>query len=107
MDFKEYQALAERTVNGQNERERYLNYSMGLVGEAGEVVDSIKKVMFHGHEMDTDHLKKELGDVLWYMATLASTAGLELEDVAKANVEKLKKRYPDGFSSEHSINRNE
>jgi len=107
MDFKEYQALAERTVNGQNKRERYLNYSMGLVGEAGEVVDSIKKVMFHGHEMDTDHLKKELGDVLWYMATLASTAGLELEDVAKGNIEKLMKRYPDGFSSEHSINRNE
>lgn len=106
MEFKEYQNLAKRTANDNNE-ERYklANYSMGLSGEAGEVTDYVKKVVFHGHEMDNQKLKDELGDVLWYIANLAAVRGIELEDIASRNIEKLKKRYPEGFSEERSKER--
>lgn len=108
MKFNEYQELAERTArrtDKDTDKERYTNFAMGLSGEAGEVTDYLKKVVFHGHELDIDILKKELGDVMWYVATLASTAGLKLEDIAESNIAKLKSRYPEGFSSQSSINR--
>lgn len=81
------------------------NYGLGIAGEVGEVADLVKKSLFHGHKIDQESIKKELGDVLWYMAQLARLAGITLEDVAVANIEKLKERYPDGFSVEASINR--
>jgi NTP pyrophosphatase (non-canonical NTP hydrolase) len=84
-----------------------LNGSLGLTGEAGEVADSIKKVIFHGHKMDRDGLVKELGDVCWYLALLCHAIDVPLEEVMSQNIEKLKKRYPDGFSETASINRTE
>lgn len=106
MRFKEYQELAKRTANTEVEkREQYANYAMGLSGESGEVTDYLKKVLFHGHEMDREKLKDELGDVLWYLSNLADSAGIDLDDIAEWNIEKLKKRYPDGFSEERSKNR--
>jgi len=107
MSFEKYQLAAERTAGSLNDRNRFLNFSMGLTGEAGEVVDYLKKVLWHGHEMDQDKLKKELGDVLWYVATIATTADLDLSEIAIANIEKLKKRYPEGFDEEKSIKRTE
>ena len=71
---------------------------MGVAGEAGEVADMIKKHLGHGHDLDRDKLIKELGDCLWYTATLAKLIGCTLSDVAQQNVEKLAKRYPGGFS---------
>ena len=82
--------------------------ALGIAGESGEVADIIKKVVHHRHPLDEatrEKLLKELGDVLWYVAHAASVLGVTLDDVAYANVEKLRKRYPDGFSSERSINR--
>lgn len=111
MKFNEYQQLAERTANmdhtnGMTIRDyRLTNFGLGISGEAGEVTDHIKKIVFHGHKLDKDNIKKELGDVLWYVATLATTVGLDLEEIAVANIEKLMKRYPDGFSQEKSVNR--
>jgi NTP pyrophosphatase (non-canonical NTP hydrolase) len=108
MNFDEYQALAERTARrGANDTDltRFANFGMGIAGEAGEVVDHLKKVVFHGHELDKDKLEEELGDLMWYVATLANTAGLSLEQIAANNVDKLRRRYPDGFSKERSINR--
>jgi NTP pyrophosphatase (non-canonical NTP hydrolase) len=107
MKFNEYQQATERTANGGEKEKRFANFGMGIAGEAGEVCDYLKKVVFHGHELDRERLKKELGDVMWYVATLATTADLTLEEIATANIEKLKARYPEGFSSEHSINRDE
>lgn len=112
MNFEEYQQLAERTANvshkGLRDKEcRLINFGLGISGEAGEVTDCIKKVVFHNHNLDIEYLKKELGDVLWYVATLATTLDLSLEKIAITNIEKLKKRYPDGFSEEKSINRTE
>lgn len=105
MSFYDYQTKAERTTSDLDEKDRYLNFCMGLAGESGEVVDYMKKVLWHGHELDKDKLKKELGDILWYIATIATTAEISLEDIAIANIEKLKKRYPEGFSREKSIGR--
>lgn len=106
MTFDEYQKAAIRTKNpDQSERDSLLNFALGVAGEGGEVADYIKKVVFHGHPMDVEILKKELGDTLWYLSGLASVVGLTLEEIAKANVEKLRERYPDGFSAEASRNR--
>lgn len=79
--------------------------TLGLCGESGEVAELIKKYLGHGHSLDKDKLKKELGDVLWYLARLSDVNGLSLQEVAQANVEKLRKRYPEGFSSQSSFNR--
>lgn len=84
-----------------------LNGALGLTGEAGEVADSIKKTIFHGHKMDYDGLVKELGDVCWYLALLCHAIDVPLEEVMTLNIEKLKKRYPEGFSESASINRKE
>lgn len=110
MDFSEYQRLAERTANRgpqDTAERRFINFSFGLMGELGEVIDCLKKILFHGHdlEMNRDKLKIELGDLLWYIATTATTAEIDLDDIAIANIEKLRKRYPEGFSEEASRNR--
>ena len=104
MNFDEYQVLASRTANDGDLYE-LANYGLGITGEAGEVADIIKKAVFHGHDIPVKELKKELGDVLWYVSQLARVNGLTLENIAIANIKKLKKRYPDGFSQEASINR--
>lgn len=106
MDFKEYQKLAMRTKNKQLIKDQQLlNAALGLNGEAGELADEIKKIFFHGHELNKDKLIKEAGDILWYIALLADAIGVDMETIAEKNIEKLKKRYPEGFSSERSIHR--
>ena len=114
MNFNEYQELSKRTMpapafSGKRFQiyniHAKANYAMGLSGESGEVTDLIKKELFHGHSEDHHGIEKELGDVLHYLSGLATMYGLSLENIAIANIEKLKKRYPDGFSQEASINR--
>lgn len=105
-DLDLYQENAMRTSAPYPEiTQAYAVFGLGLAGESGEVVELLKKHIGHGHPLDKEKLKKELGDVLWYIAALARTAGLDLSDVAVANIEKLKKRYPEKFSQEASINR--
>jgi NTP pyrophosphatase (non-canonical NTP hydrolase) len=70
---------------------------MGLCGESGEAIDIVKKWMAQGHDLDKEHLFKELGDIAWYLAEAATALDVSLEDVFIANIEKLKKRYPNGF----------
>ncbi len=79
--------------------------ALGRAGEAGEVVELVKKRLFHGHVLDRTKLTHELGDVLWYLGQLASAAGITLDEVAKANLAKLAARYPEGFSAQASIER--
>lgn len=100
----DYQRMAMRTAGDKSEN--YLdNAIMGLCGEVGECADIVKKHHFQGHELDHEKLKDELSDVCWYVALLATALGLTLEEVMLHNVEKLKKRYPDGFDKARSINR--
>lgn len=106
MNFNEYQQAQLRTANNAlNFESRISVAGLGLTGEAGEVADLIKKKLGHGHELDSQRVKKELGDVLWYVSEAAFLAGWTLEEIAQANIDKLKKRFPDGFSEERSKNR--
>lgn len=99
MTFRDFQQAALRTSAAPfAERERPLVQGLGLCGEAGEVADLLKKQAWHGLAVDRNQMAKELGDVLWYVADLASHFGLDLDAVADMNIEKLKKRYPDGFT---------
>ncbi len=84
---------------------RLENGLMGLNGEAGEAIDILKKFLFQGHDLDKVHLAKELGDVAWYLAITADALGYSLEEIFEMNAEKLRVRYPDGFSEEFSRNR--
>lgn len=108
MTVNEYQKLAMTTLNNDlNKKEMLTNAVMGLCGESGEASDIVKKHLFHGHDLDREALIKELGDVAWYLAEAATALDIPLEEVFEKNIEKLRKRYPEGFSSEKPINRNE
>lgn len=108
MTPNDYQQAALRTAPGDLPPERLLlNGLMGLNGEAGEAIDILKKHLFQGHELDTEHMAKELGDVAWYLAVSANAIGYDLETIMQMNVDKLKARYPDGFDAEHSLHRNQ
>lgn len=111
MNANEYQALAGRTLIAApdfqitDEQVMLVWCATGLAGETGEVMEHIKKGVFHQHGINRDQLRKELGDVLWYVAGLCSILGLDLDDVMRANIDKLKARYPDGWNHQQSINR--
>ena len=108
MTLNEYQELALRTANPElTDMGKIQNGVMGLCGESGECVDIVKKTLFQGLDLDREGLVDELSDVLWYAAQLASGLGVGLDEVAQHNVDKLRKRYPDGFSAEKSIHREE
>lgn len=105
MNFNEYQELSRRTEPDFSQAMRIDNYVYGLNGEVGELTESMKKYKFHGHALVSGELRKEFGDVLWYFARLADEFGFPLEDIAKENIKKLKRRYPD--TQEASRNRTE
>lgn len=108
--FDEYQKNAARTAGSDllpENKDKGLNCAaLGLAGEGGEVADLVKKVQHHGIKFDSViemKLKKELGDILWYIAHACNVMGYGLQEIALMNVEKLKARYPDGFSTAASI----
>ena len=72
---------------------------------SGEAIDIVKKYLYQGHELNDNHLAKELGDVAWYIAATADALGYDLETILQMNIDKLKARYPDGFDVERSIHR--
>ena len=103
MTVNEYQKLAMTTLNpALDKKDVLINGVMGLCGES---IDIVKKWLAQGHELDREKLAKELGDIAWYLAETATALDLNLEDIFTANIEKLRKRYPEGFDSERSINR--
>ena len=106
MTINEYQELALRTLNPSLEkRDVLINGVMGLCGEAGEAIDLVEKHLHQGHELDREGLIRELGDVAWYLAETAHALDTDLETVLRLNIEKLKRRYPEGFDAERSANR--
>lgn len=99
LSFDEYQKLAMRTAKKfDTDLEMRADVGLGLAGEAGEVADIIKKDLAGAKKIDIDHLVEELGDVMWYLAEACQCFGLSLAEIAKNNIEKLKKRHPNGFS---------
>ena len=106
MEINEYQRLAMRTSNDQlSKRDGLIISAMGLCGESGEVIDLIKKHIAQGHPLDKEKLIKELGDVAWYLAKMASVLDVDLEEICKQNIKKLEARYPEGFDANRSMNR--
>ena len=107
MTINEYQTAALRTAQTDKltANELLLNAALGLCGESGEVADLVKKHRFQGHDLDFEHIAKELGDVAWYLAVGAYAIGFDLESIFRMNKEKLKARYPDGFSVDRSLHR--
>lgn len=107
LTVNEYQKLAMKTLNPQlSQKDVLINGVMGLCGESGEAIDIVKKWLAQGHELDREMLAKELGDIAWYLAETAYALDLTLEDIFRGNIEKLSKRYPEGFDSERSVLRN-
>ena len=108
MTINEYQKLAMKTLNPElSNQDVLINGVMGLCGESGEAIDIVKKWLAQGHDLDKEKLAKELGDIAWYLAETAWALDIPLEDILQANIDKLRQRYPEGFSSERSINRAE
>ena len=106
MTVNEYQKLAMASLNPElTQKDILINSVMGLCGESGEAIDIVKKHLFQGHELDKQKLAKELGDIAWYLAEAATALDMDLEDIFRANIEKLRKRYPEGFDSQRSIHR--
>ena len=104
MTPNEYQKLAMTTLNpALTQKEVLCNGVMGLCGEAGEAIDIVKKHLYHGHDLDREALIKELGDIAWYLAETATALDVSLEEILQRNIEKLRRRYPEGFSTEASL----
>jgi NTP pyrophosphatase (non-canonical NTP hydrolase) len=124
MEAKEYQNLAMRTNDGKG-TDRLLDWTnvdangkikdpggllngcLGLSGEAGELNDLVKKWIFHKKPLDREHMKKEIGDVCWYIADICHSMGFDLGEIFQMNIDKLKARYQEGFSEQRANNRSE
>ena len=108
MRVNEYQEAAMATLNPALDKKNVLvNSVMGLCGESGEAIDIVKKWLMQGHELDKDHLIKELGDVAWYLAEAATALDVSLETVLQGNLDKLRQRFPNGFDTDASVHRKE
>ena len=133
MTGNEYQKLAMRTNDGRaterlNDKLEMIDFfknvkagrpsekydlggifdaALGLSGEVGELNDLLKKWVFQEKDLEADHAKKELGDIMWYVAMMCHSFGWQLDDILQINVDKLKARYPNGFSVELANNRKE
>lgn len=97
-DIDQYQSASARTLNpGLDSNQSLANYSMGLAGESGELLEHLKKHLFHGKELDRYAVLKEAGDVMWYLTALMTTMGIDMSEVLRENVLKLQERYPGKF----------
>ena len=108
MQVNDYQKAAMATLNpALDKKDVLINSVMGLCGESGEAIDIVKKWLMQGHELDKEHLVRELGDVAWYLAEAATALEVPLEAVFQGNLDKLRQRFPNGFDTEASVNRKE
>ena len=106
MTINEYQQRAMATLNPKlTERDVLINSVMGLCGESGEAIDIVKKWLAQGHPLDREHLAGELGDVAWYLAEAATALDVPLSAILQGNLDKLHRRYPEGFTVERSLHR--
>lgn len=106
MLVNDYQKEAMTTLNpALDKKDVLINSVMGLCGESGEAIDIVKKWLMQGHDLDKEHLIKELGDIAWYLAEAATALDVPLETVLQGNLDKLRQRFPNGFSTEASVHR--
>lgn len=107
MTLNEYQKLAGRTINPALTNEQMKDHALkGMVGEIGEI-NSIYQKVYQGHEFDEEHVKKELGDLMWFIAEYCTAWGWDLTDICQMNIDKLRARFPNGFEVNKSVHRAE
>ena len=107
MEVIQYQGLAGRTINPALTHEQMKDHALkGMVGEIGEI-NSIYQKVYQGHEFDEEHVKKELGDLMWFVAEYCTAWGWNLNDICQMNIDKLRARFPNGFEVDKSIHRAE
>lgn len=107
MNFREYQQKARRTQNPRlTPRELLEHATWGLTSEVGEITGMLQK-KFQGHVINMPAMRKEIGDALWFLSEMADVYKFDLDAIAQENIEKLRRRYPDGFSEARSVNREE
>lgn len=109
MTFDDYQQKALRTARSKDAKDEFIHLVLGLVGESGEIAEKVKKLV-RDHdtdlaELDVDDIKKELGDVLWYVSVLASYLDLSFDDIAESNIQKLASRQQRGVIGGSGDNR--
>lgn len=105
MTGNEYQKLASRTINKDLTDYHVLDHALhGMSGEVGEIHALYQKI-YQGHSFEEDHAKKEVGDLLWFIAEYCTAYGWELDEIMQMNIDKLRSRYPEGFEAERSLNR--
>ena len=98
MELKEYQKLCKKTAKNFDDKDKeILTLGLGIAGEAGDVAGCIKKTFSHGDDQESG-IRENLGDVMWYVAMIGDFFGWDLEDIMKENIEKLRRRHPEGFS---------
>ena len=107
LDEEFFNGTADAPIDGVNDVGGLIYAGLGLAGESGEVVEIIKKWAGQDASLDREHLEEELGDVLWYAAKICDCIGMMMADVMRDNVDKLLKRYPEGFDVERANNREE
>lgn len=102
-----YQLEAPRTlsINYHPQNHNIEHAIDGIVTEAGELQDAMKKAKYYGKELDLTNLKEEGGDILWYLALLFNELGTTFEDEMQRNNEKLRARFPEKFTQEHALTR--
>lgn len=105
MTINEYQQLASRTINDELKMDEVRKHALhGMVSEIGELHGIYQKV-YQNHSLDQEHLKKELGDLLWFIAEYCTSMCWSMNEIAAMNIDKLKARYPEGFDAERSLHR--
>lgn len=108
MEIKQYEQECKRTFDVHADTIENINHAVhGIGGESGEIIEYVKKWRYNGHDFDSYVVAEELGDLLWYIVLMSNAVGFSLEEVMEMNVRKRNKRYPEGFDTERSINRDD
>lgn len=105
MQMDEYQALAARTRKDMKYEDALAHFTLGCCSEVGELASTIKAFLYYGKALDRANVLEELGDTLWFLSQLADTLDMPLDTVARANIEKLRLRYPSKYSDAHALAR--
>lgn len=101
-NLKQYQELCRKTAQKfEDEEKEILTWGLGISGEAGDVAGCIKKTISHKNDQKTG-IRENLGDTMWYMAMICNYFGWDFEEVLAENIEKLQKRYPQGFTEKQA-----
>jgi len=113
MDAQKYLELTDRTckhitvegVKLDSQMYDLLHATLGISGEAGELLDAVKKTFIYNKPLDVVNAKEELGDLLWYIALAMRTLDVSFEEIMQMNIDKLAKRYPEKYTDEDAIAR--